>query len=149
MKFIIERLQRFSQLPPGERAVLVQGWGLFFLAALALRILPFRSLLTLTDRAFVKRRGEGSIRPAPAVLISRTAALVEVAGRYAPVRVTCLTNALVLSWLLGRRGIATTLRIGVVREAGGLKAHAWLEREGQVIADHAAAAGYEPLLPAA
>ena len=46
----------------------------------------------------------------------------------------CLTQALALQILFGRRGVATDLRIGVAREeSGGLEAHAWVEREGKVV----------------
>lgn len=147
MKFIIDRLQRFFQLPPGERVVLMQAWGLFFLAELALRILPLRHLLTLADKVFLKPHAENSSRPAPAHVIARMAWLVDVAGRYVPVRVTCLMQALVLSWLLGRRGIATTLRIGVARREGDLTAHAWLELNGRVILGLSGSNGYVPLFP--
>lgn len=70
---------------------------------------------------------------------------METAGRYAPVRPTCLKSALVLSWLLRQRGIATTLRIGVVRRQGTLAAHAWLEHDGAVIHGFAGDEVYEPI----
>lgn len=147
MKSVIERLQKYCRLSPDERLILVQAWEFFLLAELCLWILPFKRLMTLPDKFFAKRSGRTPVELASS--IARMAWLVEVAARYAPVNVTCLKKALVLSWLLGRRGIATRLRIGVVREEAGLKAHAWLEREGQVVADQAGAHGYEPLFPPA
>lgn len=72
----------------------------------------------------------------PPLSLERVAWLVEVAGRYSPVSATCLEKAIVLSWLLGRRGLATTLRIGVARREGALAAHAWLEHAGEVILGH-------------
>ncbi|MFQ5524545.1 MAG: lasso peptide biosynthesis B2 protein, partial [Acidimicrobiia bacterium] len=41
----------------------------------------------------------------------------------------CLRRTIALAWLLRRRGIATTLRIGVTREGGDLVAHSWLQSE--------------------
>jgi len=129
LKFLSERLQRVFQLSRGERFLLGQAWVLFLLADLALRILPFKTLLALLQQL---RKSEG-----PAVVgppsVARLVWLVDVAGRFTPVNVTCLKQALVLSWILGRRGIATTLRIGVCRQDRGIEAHAWLEREGEVI----------------
>lgn len=145
MKFVIERLQRFYHLPPGERIILGQAWGFFLLAQLALRILPFPRLLTLSDRVLLRRAGEPPLALVPP--IPRLEWLVEVAARYAPVKATCLKKALVLSWLLRMRGIATTLRIGVSRQEGELKAHAWLEREGQVIPRLPGSEGHQPLFP--
>lgn len=146
MKFVLEQLQKFCRLSPDERLLLVQAWEFFLLAELCLWILPFKRLMTLPDKLLAKRRGEAPLELAPS--IARMAWLVEVASRYAPVNVTCLKKALVLSWLLGRRGIATTLRIGVARQQGDLTAHAWLELNGQVILGLPGSNGYAPLFPA-
>ena len=71
-----------------------------------------------------------------------------VAGRYTPVTATCLKKALVLSWLLERKGTQTEVRIGVAREEGRLKAHAWLDYDGQVIFGHQEFERYETILQA-
>lgn len=141
----MEPIHKFFQLPPSERLILAQAWGLFILVELALRILPFMRLLNLSKKVFQKQKGE----PAwdwPSVV--RMSWLVEVAGRYAPVKVTCLKKALVLSWLFGRRGTQAELQIGVARQQGGLKAHAWLDLDGQVIIGHQELERYETLLGA-
>lgn len=140
----MERVHKLFQLPPAERLILAQVWGLFFLVDLALRILPFTRLLTLSEKVFLKRKGEPAVALVPSV--PRLAWLVEVAGRYSLVRATCLKQALVLSWFLGRRGAQTALRIGVARHEGRLKAHAWLDHDGQVILGHHEGEHYEPLL---
>lgn len=147
MKLAIERLQRVFRLPPRERLILVQAWGLFLLAEVGLRALPFKHLLTLSRKVCVKRLGEPALARPPSV--PRLVWLVDVAGRYAPVNVTCLNRALVLSWLLGRRGIAATFRIGVARDEGGrVHAHAWVDCDGQVILGNEESERYEPLLQA-
>ena len=155
----MERVHKFFQLPFGERLILAQAWGLFLLVELALRILPFSCLLNLSKKIFLKRKGGPSFPPfakggrgdlaltaGPSVM--RLAWLVEVAGRYTPVTATCLKKALVLFWLLGRRGTQTELRIGVARPQGQLKAHAWLDYQGEVILGHQEHERYEMLLPA-
>ena len=145
MKSTIERLHRLLQLPPSERVILAQAWGLFLLVDIALRLLPLKHLLALCQRTPLGRR-EDSLVPSPS--LPRLVWLVEVAGRYAPVNTTCLKKALILSWLLERRGIQTELQIGVARRDGTLIAHAWLERKGQVILGPPGSDGYEPLLSA-
>ncbi len=145
MKLAIERLRKVFQLSPDERLILGQAWGLFLLVELALLILPFTRLLTLSDKLFSKRKGEPALGLIPSV--PRLAWLVEVAGRYAPVAATCLKKALVLSWLLRKRGIQTELRIGVARHDGSLKAHAWLDYDGQVIIGLPRSDRYELLFP--
>ncbi len=144
MKLAIERLHKVFQLSPAERLILGQAWVLFLLVELALRILPFTRLLTLSSKMFLKQKGGLSSPLNPSV--SRLAWLVEVASRYTPVTATCLKKALVLSWLLGRRGTRAELRIGVGRDEGGLRAHAWLDHDGKVILGHQEIERYETVL---
>ena len=140
----MERLHKFFRLPPGERLVLVQAWTLLLLMEPALRVLPFQQLRALCNHAGRKRPGTSSASVPSA---SRLAWLVEVAGRFTPVTATCLKKALVLSWLLGRQGIASTLQIGVARHGDALTAHAWLEQQGQVLFGLPECEGYRPLVP--
>ena len=145
MKLVLERLHKFFQLPPRERIVLVQAWALLLLMEFALRALPFQQLCALCDHAGRKRPAQSS-EPVPSV--SRLAWLVEVAGRYTPVTATCLKKALVLSWLLGKRGMTSILQIGVARHGDALTAHAWLEYNGQVVFGQQEREAFAPLVPA-
>jgi hypothetical protein len=58
----------------------------------------------------------------------------------------CLVQALAARWLLARRGIASDLHIGVLKNDDALEAHAWLERDGRVLVGGAASpAVFHPL----
>jgi hypothetical protein len=61
--------------------------------------------------------------------------LVNLAGNHLPFPSSCLTRSLLLVWLLGRRGAASDLRIGVRPAPGGIDAHAWVEHEGRPVND--------------
>ena len=61
--------------------------------------------------------------------------LVSIAARYGIIRATCLRQALLVFWLLRRRGIQTDLRIGVRREGESIFAHAWLKYGEDVITE--------------
>lgn len=127
----MNRLRKLVRLPRAERRVLVQAWALFLVADLGLRCLPFKYFSALLRKMPLGGGEErADFRP---LSMARLERLVEIAGRYAPVEATCLKRALVLSWLLRRRGITTTLQIGVVRQGEALAAHAWLEVEGRPI----------------
>lgn len=140
---MLERLGRAFRLPPDERAFLFQAWALFLIVELALRVLPLRRLLTLAQAAPPTR----PVGAPPAVPpLSRLVRLVEIAGRYATWNPTCLRQALVLSWLLRRRGVPTSIHVGVARRDGRLAAHAWLERDGEVILGGSERDEYERLL---
>jgi hypothetical protein len=142
LKPAMERLRKACQLSLRDWMVLGHAWVLFLVIELGLSLLSFRSLLTLCRR--YSRCGQLGSSSAS---IERLAWLTAVAGRCSPVRTTCLRQALVLSILLERRGIPTSLRIGVSRQAGELAAHAWLEQNGRIIPGVQGRDGFEPLLP--
>lgn len=140
----MEAIRKFFELLPKERLILAQAWLLFLLAELALRTIPFRHVLRLTQKICVKGREKSLLELTPPV--ERLVWLVDRAGRYSLVNATCLKQALVLSWLLGRKGLTTSLQIGVARHEDTMTAHAWLEREGQVICGYTGSRRYEPLV---
>lgn len=139
----MRRFRKVLQLSPCDWYFLGQAWLLFLFVEIGLHVLPFTSLLKMyrTDR--LKMRQPSS--RAQAFSVPRLAWLVNMAGRYHLIRSTCLKQALVLSWLLERRGLITRLRIGVSRRAGALKAHAWLEQDGRIILGVHVREQYEPL----
>jgi hypothetical protein len=58
-----------------------------------------------------------------------------LASRHDVVRTYCLQRSLALHYWLLREGLPSKLRIGVRKERGQLKAHAWIELDGQVVND--------------
>jgi hypothetical protein len=58
---------------------------------------------------------------------------VEVAARHIP-GAACLTQALTAQYLFSTAGYRTDLKIGVRRMAREIQAHAWVERDGKVVA---------------
>jgi len=93
---------------------------------IALRIVPFRRLVRWTDVA--PRRAEDPDR-AP---VARIVWAVEAVGRRLFPARPCLPQALAARGLLARRGVPTTLRIGIQKDED-VDAHAWLERDGEVL----------------
>jgi len=39
---------------------------------------------------------------------------------------TCLSRALTARWILARKGYSAVIRVGVAKDAGAIKAHAWI-----------------------
>ena len=60
----------------------------------------------------------------------------------------CLSQSLVMRFLLGRQGIASELKIGVNQNMGKFDAHAWLEKEGILLNDHPSIIANYFVLPA-
>lgn len=62
------------------------------------------------------------------------ARVVSIVGRRSPWTTTCLRQALMLWFLLTRRGIGCELRVGVESSlTSGFAAHAWVEHHGRVL----------------
>jgi len=135
-------VRKLLALAPEERRLLVRAALLLSAVRLARAVLPWPALRRVASRA------ARPARDAPGSAHGSTDRLrwaVDVARRYVP-GATCLTQALALQIWLGRRGQAAELRLGVARRAGArLEAHAWLEREGQVILGAAERPRYTPL----
>jgi hypothetical protein len=94
-------------------------------------------------RAFSFARLERWLAPTPADRASdekevgRLVWAAAAAARHHLYPMRCVPRALTLRWLLGRHGIPSELKIGVLRQAGTLAAHAWVERDGQAIGEPA------------
>ena len=105
-------------------AFCVEAWLAMPLLAIALRLAP----------GFVLRRmRQIAARPHPAEhSATAVAAAVLGAAAWLPARVTtCLPRACAARVMLARRGLASDLRIGVVKTPhGSVTAHAWVEAGG-------------------
>jgi len=75
--------------------------------------------------------------PAPAQIATArdVARIQEAVSRHLIFHASCLEQSLVLWWLLGKRGIPASLRIGARKEAGRFEAHAWVELGSVVLND--------------
>jgi len=106
--------------------------GLTAVVRVALSIVPLRRLTRALRRvaAWLPQWG----RSTPQYRLRAAWAVHAVGRRLLPER-PCLTQALVLQYLLLRRGDDTAeLHIGVTKsEDEGLQAHAWVERDSQVL----------------
>jgi hypothetical protein len=60
----------------------------------------------------------------------RLAQLAEIAGRRGAITITCLRQALLVYWLLRRRGSSPELKIGMRSQDGVMDGHAWVELQG-------------------
>lgn len=115
------RWSKLCSLPLSEVWLLMQAAAAVVAFDLGLRLFSSKTCLAFFDGKTAPdvRRQE--------VDRQRMAWLVEVADRNAPGRSSCLRQAATLAWLLRRRGVPTSLRIGVAKEGGNIVAHSWLE----------------------
>ena len=116
------KLQRARSLSPGDWGILAEAW-------LTLPYRWWKSWLG-TPRDIASDTAPGSSHD-----INRLVRLLDAAANHHPRKPTCLRRSLGLKKILERRGIITTLCIGVSRDGPETNAHAWLEYRGQAIND--------------
>jgi hypothetical protein len=101
-------------------------------ARLAIRPLAYRDAVALIDA--LARALTPAPRDRPPRSARDLAATVEHACRLLPGASTCLPDAFAGCALLRREGLPAEVRIGVRREpGGGLRAHAWVEVDGDAV----------------
>jgi hypothetical protein len=124
-------LQRFNALDHRAQGLFLRAAILFPVIAVSLRLRGLRATQGTLGRFLstphVSDHPSGGNRATDA---SRIAQMVHAAARYGLVQPTCLEKSLALWWFLGRRGMASSLRIGTRKNGGRLEAHAWIEFGG-------------------
>lgn len=121
----MSRLGKFLALAPADRMFLVEAAGWLGLARLAILVLPFRWLARGLGRHMAQSPEE--VRAAPAELLDRISWSVNTASRHLPWECKCLAQALAGKAMLKRRGVSSTLYLGLAKNAAAqLQAHAWL-----------------------
>jgi hypothetical protein len=119
-----ERL--FSLSDDEQRRVVLTGIVVVAMR-LGLWLIPYRILRPMVD---VSPRCTPLPEDAqPPAWIAR---YIVAISRYVP-QATCLTQALAAHLLLRREGFEPQLQLGVARDAGEFKAHAWVECNGVVV----------------
>ncbi len=125
------RWQVWRQLHRDDRVALQQAVLLIPAMHIIVRIVGFNRL-----HAWIERSPAGApATGAAAESVTCCTLAVNRARRYAPYRGNCLSQSLTLLYMLRRRGVAPTLRLGVRLSAARLDAHAWVEFDGRVLND--------------
>jgi transglutaminase superfamily protein len=122
----MHKLRRFFDLPWRFKLLLI---------AVLLRLFAVSLLLCLTPSAAVYRvwlRDRQVRRIGAALSVDEICRAVTMIGRYVP-GASCLVQAVVTRDMLRRAGHSAEVRIGVLKGAGILKAHAWVECCGEIV----------------
>lgn len=126
---MMSRLVRFARLEGADRARLVEAVALLAAAGVLLRLLPFSRLAPRLGRHMAESAPVEN--PAATSGAERVQWAVETAARHLPWKPVCLPQAVAAQWMLRRRGIPSTLYLGV-DPGHEYDAHAWV-RVGQTI----------------
>jgi hypothetical protein len=112
-----------------ERAAIVEAVLALAVARLGVRCLSFERLAPHLGRHMAETGPEAM---ASAQLARAIGSSVTAVAPWLPWRCLCLEQAIAAQLMLRRRGIASTLYLGVGRGEQALEAHAWL-RSGELI----------------
>ena len=128
----MRKLIRFLRFPLADKVLLFETTLLTTGVWIALNLFRFQTVQTALTRMGKPIRDTLLDTDTPDV--QRTIWAVNLSSHYLLRERPCLTRALVARMLLSRQGYHTTLRIGVAPSANrSLEAHAWLERNGEVV----------------
>jgi len=124
-------LRKFFTLRKPDRLLLLRTGALVGFVRLWLWVAPYRPLHALLTRWASRTFDSSRIsRTYP----ERAAWAVNAVCRRIPGARTCLVEALALEFMLKRHGFDAQLKLGVCRDpAGRVRAHAWVESDGQIV----------------
>ena len=115
-------LRKLRRLRRGDRTLLVEACGWLALARVAVLVVPFRRLAPHLGTAATE-----SDRDEPLDEMARRVGwAVRAASRVTPWKTPCLAEAIAGQRMLRRRGIPSTLYMGLSKDGQALAAHAWL-----------------------
>src|ERR1700692_4831812 len=132
-----ETLRRFKALEPRARGLFLRAAVLLLFISVSLRLRGFRATQSSLQNRLPKAataisdQSSGPQASGPtAESTALTARMVRSAAHRTWGRAVCLEQSLALWWLLGRQGIASSVRIGTRKTEQKFEEHAWVEREG-------------------
>ena len=119
------------------RRVFFRAAALLLVLSLSLRMRGFSATQKALQKNLLRSAMNPRIKPSisdgdgsGALLVARA---VDAAARHGLGNPTCLEKSLALWWMLGREGIASTVRIGTRKSGDKFEAHAWVECAGMVL----------------
>ncbi|HVV44135.1 MAG TPA: lasso peptide biosynthesis B2 protein, partial [Bryobacteraceae bacterium] len=124
--------------PWSEKALAAEATVMLAAARMLIRLGSERDLVARIGGQRVAAGASGENGAAPAETSGestgvRIGAMLERVARHTWWRSMCLEKALAGRWMLRRRGIPSTMYVGMAKRDGNFIAHAWLVGEGRTV----------------
>jgi hypothetical protein len=119
----VTAIARCLRAPGREKLLAAEALVVLTIAWMVIKLLPFRRVARWLGREGAEQA------PAPPhglEVADDVARAITRAVRYHPLKPVCLPQAIAGRFMLARRGIPSTLYLGVRKGDVGLEAHAWL-----------------------
>jgi hypothetical protein len=125
-------------MPWSEKSLAAEAIVMLAAARILIRFGRERDLVSRIGGTRVAAVGPGQGEPAETEngvqsTGPRIGAMLERAARHTWWRSMCLEKALAGRWMLRRRGIPSTMYVGMAKRDGNFIAHAWLVGEGRTV----------------
>lgn len=141
---LFNRVRRVLFLPNRDLWLVLRASIWLAAVDIGLRLFGFQRLLRYVPTA--PRSGDGPLHAEVRRRVRRYSRRIENSAHFHIARSHCLHRSLVLHFWLRREGLPSELRIGVRKQDGELRAHAWVELQGMVVNDQRdAVAPFTPL----
>jgi len=134
------RFRSLRRMSWSDRALAAESLAMLAVARLLVKTTPRKRLASrmggvpVGNNDYMETVGTSSpLRSEQDVTGARVGAMVEDAARTTWWRSMCLEKALAGKWMLRRRGISSTMYVGVAKRGTEFIAHAWLVGEGQTV----------------
>jgi hypothetical protein len=135
-------IQKFLRRSLPDRLMLIEALLWLCWARLLLVAVPFRWIAPHLGRQAAESPMSTSEQERP--VVQRISWAVQAVERHAPLAFVCLPQAMAAKWMLRRRGLQSTLYLGLRHgEKAGLAAHAWLRVGGRILTGRAEALGHQ------
>lgn len=125
---------KFFRRTPRDRALFVEALFALSWAKICVHLLAFRRLAPRLGAA--QTETPTIIAPTERAMAVDVSWAVQAAARHVPLRFVCLPQAIAAKQMLRRRGIATTLYLGVSpdrEKPEAIAAHAWLRAGDKIV----------------
>lgn len=136
-------LRKWARLSRADRALLFDAMWSLFLAKCSLLFLPFASIARGLGIVQAETLCQPNVNQDGASRRIRWA--IAAVSRRLPWKPACLVRALASHRMLSRRGLPSTLYLGVRRGQGALEAHAWLRCGAEFVTGDDAMTGFTPV----
>ncbi len=137
---MIARLRKLISLPGRDRRLLVEAAACLVVARLAVLVVPFRWIAPRLGETMGDSPAED---PADPELLRRIGWAVATVSGNLPWKSRCLAEAIAGKAMLRRRGLPSTLYLGLAKDSqAALEAHAWLRCGSRILTGGGAREGY-------
>jgi Transglutaminase-like superfamily len=139
LRLLQRKLLTFWGLEPRQRRILLQALAGFPVVIIFLQCMGLKLSQNLLSRlvwAGDLPTDAEIADPEINLILTSTTKMVQTAARYYSPWGKCLSQSLLLWWLLRCQGIIPQLRIGVSKTHANFAAHAWVEYQGHPLGDN-------------